>query len=65
MYRKSDEKYYWLGKECFDDVYRYLLSLKTDNEVEISRFLNNKKLNDIFNDSKSVDLKPFMELNTK
>lgn len=63
-YRKSDEVYYWLSRNRFDKVYKYVLSLKSDNELEVSNFLNGGILESVLKEVKTID-KSFEKLNIK
>ena len=62
-YRKSDETFGWLSKDCFEKVRDYALSLTdpiSDNNIKI---IDDETISEIVNKYASIDYKKFEELN--
>jgi len=62
-YRKSNEKFYWINKESFENVFKYAISLKMDEEPPT--FKTVESIPDIVSEAESIDHKKFESKNIK
>lgn len=63
-YRKSDEFFGWISKEKFNEVRNYALSLKDGDDFDVD-IIDDETINNIVENSKSINYKKFEELNVK
>jgi hypothetical protein len=62
-YRKYDEKFYWISKEDFEQVYEYALSLREEVNPKFSTVKDIKE--DFVETAKGIDYKKFESFNLK